>query len=52
MSRPTLARAEAGDPSVSVGIYVTLLFLFGMIDLIYQSAKTERLPKRVRDPKF
>lgn len=63
VSRPTLARAEAGDPSVSVAIYVTLLFLLGMTervadladarhDLIGQAAENERLPKRVREPKF
>lgn len=60
VSRPTLARAEAGDPSVSVGIYVTLLFLLGMVDrvadladarhdLIGQSVETARLPKRIRE---
>lgn len=62
VGRPTLARAEAGDPSVSMGIYVTLLFLLGMVnrvsdladvrhDLIGQSAEAARLPKRVREPR-
>lgn len=62
VSRPTLARAEAGDPSVGAGIYVTLLFLLGMTDrvadladarydLIGQSAETARLPKRIREPR-
>ena len=62
VSKSTLIRAEAGDPSVGAGIYVTLLFLLGMVDrvadladahhdVIGQSAETARLPRRVREPR-
>lgn len=62
IGRSTLLRAEAGDPSVSAGIYVTLLFLLGMVerladladaqhDAVGQAAETARLPQRIREPR-
>jgi hypothetical protein len=59
VSRNTLARVERGDPSVSMGIWATALFVLGMSDRLGQLADTatdrvglsleeERLPKRVR----
>jgi len=59
ISRTTLARVEKGDPSVSMGIYATVLFVLGMAhrlgDLIEPSTDRlalaldeERLPRRVR----
>ncbi|GHT92899.1 transcriptional regulator [Alphaproteobacteria bacterium] len=55
----TLAKVEKGDPSVSFGIYASVIFVLGMIDKIYslldisedlvgRSLDEERLPKRVR----
>ena len=59
ISRATLSRAERGDPSVSLGIYATILFVLGMTDRLSELADPkadrlglaldeEQLPKRVR----
>lgn len=59
ISRLTLARAERGDAGVSLGIYATVLFVFGMADRIGQLAdpandpvgrglEEEQLPRRIR----
>ena len=59
ISRPTLARAERGDPGVSIGIYATILFVLGMTDRLAELADPkadhlglmlaeELLPKRIR----
>jgi hypothetical protein len=59
ISRLTLARVERGDPGVSVGIYATVLFVFGMGDGIGELAdpgkdpvgrglEEEQLPRRIR----
>jgi transcriptional regulator with XRE-family HTH domain len=58
-SRQTVGRLERGDPTVSIGIYATVLFVLGMTgqlaDLVDPSADPfvldldqERLPQRVR----
>lgn len=62
ISRATLARAERGDPGVSIGIYATILFVLGMTDRLAELADPksdrlgltldeEQLPKRVRVPR-
>lgn len=62
ISRATLARAERGDPGVSLGIYATLLFVLGMTDRLADLADPrtdrlglmlgeEQLPKRIRLPR-
>jgi hypothetical protein len=59
MTPLTLAKIEKGDPSVSFGNYVSVIYILGMVDKIYNlldiSADSvgrffeeERLPKRVR----
>jgi transcriptional regulator with XRE-family HTH domain len=59
VTRKTLARVERGDPSVSLGIYATVLFLLGMVERLEHlvDASTDRLgieledehlPKRIR----
>lgn len=59
ISRATLARVERGDPGVSLGIYATVLFVFGMADRIGeltdpgkdpvgQGLEAEQLPRRIR----
>lgn len=59
VTRQTVARAEHGDPGVSIGIYATIIFMLGMTErlaaLVDASAdrlgvmlQDERLPKRVR----
>lgn len=62
VSRKTLGRVERGDPGVSLGIYATVLFVFGMLDRLAALADRsadelgldldeEHLPRRVRDPR-
>jgi transcriptional regulator with XRE-family HTH domain len=62
ISRTTLDRVENGDPSVSLGIYASVLFVLGMTDRLAELAdpKTDRLgltleedqlPKRIRVPR-
>ncbi|HEV3157096.1 MAG TPA: helix-turn-helix domain-containing protein [Candidatus Baltobacteraceae bacterium] len=58
-SRPTLRRIEAGEHSVSIGIYAAVLQALGLLDGLGQLAdpaadetglafESERLPKRIR----
>ena len=60
-SRITLSKIEKGDPSVSMGSYVSALFVLGMSDHLVQVADTahdivgreledESLPQRIRLP--
>jgi transcriptional regulator with XRE-family HTH domain len=62
VSRNTVTRVERGDPSVSMGIYATVLFVLGMAERIGSLAdpstdrigltlEEERLPRRVRLPR-
>jgi len=62
ISRTTLTKVEAGDPSVALGIYATVIFILGrvsnlasLIDLskdgLGRTLDEENLPKRVRLPK-
>ena len=59
ISRSTLHRAERGDPSVSMGVYATLLFVLGLAERLGSLADVsadpvgmglaeEALPRRVR----
>lgn len=61
-TRQTIARLERGDPSVSLGIVATVLFVLGMADRLRDligapadpfvlDLDEERLPKRVRPPR-
>lgn len=59
ISRATLHRAERGDPSVSMGVYATLLFVLGLADRLSALADVSAdpvgmglaeaaLPRRIR----
>jgi transcriptional regulator with XRE-family HTH domain len=59
INRRTLLKVEHGDPSVSMGIYATILFVLGMTDRLIDIAdashdlvgldlESENLPKRIR----
>jgi hypothetical protein len=59
IGRRTLRRAEQGDPSVSMGVYATLIFVLGLTerlsalvdasaDPLGMSLAEEALPKRIR----
>jgi hypothetical protein len=56
-----MAKAERGDPSVSIGVYANALFALGVVERLGMVADhasdaaglaldDERLPKRVRRP--
>lgn len=62
VSRNTVARVERGDPSVSIGIYASILYVLGLAEHLGQLAdpggdpvgralEDEQLPQRVRMPK-
>lgn len=62
ISRMTLNKVEKGDPGVSFGIYVTVLFVLGMTQRLEDVAdprhddvglmlEEERLPQRIRQPR-
>src|SRR5688572_24120689 len=62
VSPSAVARAEAGSPGVSVGIYASILFVLGLVgrlaDVVDARADpylldldAERLPERVRVPR-
>lgn len=62
ISRVTLTKVEKGDPSVSLGIYATVLFVLGMTERIAEladprhdaiglSLEDELLPQRIRGPR-
>jgi hypothetical protein len=59
ISKPTLIRVERGDPAVSMGSYVTVLFVLGMADRLADlvdpkndpvglELEQENLPQRIR----
>ena len=58
VTRATLAKAEKGDESVSLGVYASMLFVLGLIDRLAELASVrhddvgialeeERLPIRI-----
>lgn len=62
MSRMTLNKIEKGDPTVSVGAYVTVLFALGMHgrladvadprhDAVGRELEEEHLPQRIHLPR-
>lgn len=59
ISRSTLGKVEKGDPTVTIGIYATVLFVLGLADRLKDLValpndptgmmlEEEALPKRVR----
>lgn len=62
ISRTTLTKVEKGDPSVSLGIYASVLFVLGVTsqlaalmdgknDELGRMLEEERLPQRIRMPR-
>lgn len=63
ISRTTLTKIEKGDPSVALGLYVTVLFVLGMVNRVSELADIrndetglmldeESLPKRIHLPRY
>jgi transcriptional regulator with XRE-family HTH domain len=49
ISRPTLGKAEHGDPSVALGVYVQLLRVLGLVGDLSLIAKDDVLGRRLQD---
>lgn len=49
ISRPTLYKAENGDPSVAIGTYVQILRVLGLIEDLSLVAKEDALGRRLQD---
>ena len=49
ISRPTLYKVENGDPSVTIGIYVQVLRVLGMVEDLSMIAKEDVLGRRLQD---
>lgn len=49
ISRPTLYKIENGDPSVSVGAYIQVLRVLGLVSDLSLIAKEDALGRRLQD---
>ncbi|GAB4233056.1 MAG: hypothetical protein OHK0028_08690 [Deltaproteobacteria bacterium] len=49
ISKPTLAKIESGDPSVSLGAYLNVLRVLGLLDDLDLIAKEDALGRRLQD---
>lgn len=49
ISRPTLSGVEDGDPSVSLGIYVSVLSVLGLQEDLSLIAKEDKLGRLLQD---
>lgn len=49
ISRPTLYKVENGDPSVSMGTYLQVLRVLGMVEDLSLIAKEDVLGRRLQD---
>lgn len=52
ISRPTLLSIEKGNPNVSIGTYVKVLFVLGLEKDILQLAKDDTLGRKLQDAKL
>ena len=49
ISRPTLYKIENGDPSVSIGAYIQILRVLGLVGDLSLIAKEDALGRRLQD---
>jgi transcriptional regulator with XRE-family HTH domain len=52
ISRPTLVSIEKGNPNVSIGAYIKVLFVLGLERDILNLAKDDELGRRLQDAKL
>lgn len=49
ISRPTLYKVEKGEPSVSIGVYIQVLRVLGLVEDLGLIAKEDPLGRRLQD---
>lgn len=49
ISRPTLSAIEKGEPYVSIGLYLQVLFVLGLADDILNVANDDELGRKLQD---
>lgn len=49
ISRPTLYKIEKGEPSVSIGVYIQVLRVLGLVDDLRLIAKEDVVGRRLQD---
>lgn len=52
ISRPTLVSIEKGNPNVTIGAYVKVLFVLGLENDIAEVANDDKLGRRLQDAKL
>ena len=52
ISRPTLVSIEKGNPNVSIGAYIKVLFVLGLEKDILSIAKDDELGRKLQDAKL
>lgn len=52
ISRPTLSAIEKGMPSVSIGLYLQVLFVLGLAEDIINVASDDALGRKLQDAKL
>ena len=52
ISRPTLAAIEKGQPTVSIGSYLQVLFVLGLADDFLRVAGDDELGRKLQDAKL
>jgi transcriptional regulator with XRE-family HTH domain len=52
ISRPTLLSIEKGNPTVSIGAYIRVLYVLGLSQDIIQVAKDDILGRKLQDAKL
>ena len=52
ISRPTLSAIEKGQPSVSIGLYLQVLFVLGLAEDFLKIAKDDELGRKLQDAKL
>ena len=52
ISRPTLVSIEKGNPNVSIGAYIKVLFVLGLEKDILSIARDDELCRRLQDEKL